>query len=112
MTPECEDNCGKRLVARIAGGANRGTWIVVFEEHDDGRDTADLALRFGLAQREAEVLLWSSRGKTNRDISEILGMKPRTVKKHLGISLRSWGADTYCCSGYGSERGRWVGSVV
>jgi DNA-binding CsgD family transcriptional regulator len=84
LTPECEDNCGERLVARIAGGANRGTWIVVFEEHADGRDTADLALRFGLAQREAEVLLWSSRGKTNRDISEILGMKPRTVKKHPG----------------------------
>jgi len=81
-------------VARIAGAANRGTWIVVFEEHADGRDTADLALRFGLTQREAEVLLWLSRGKTNRDISEILGMKPRTVNKHLEHIFEKLGVET------------------
>ena len=85
---------GERLVARIAGAANRGTWIVVFEEHADGRDTADLALRFGLTQREAEVLLWLSRGKTNRDISEILGMKPRTVNKHLEHIFEKLGVET------------------
>jgi len=27
--------------------------------------------------------LWLSRGKNNRDISEILGLKPHTVNKHL-----------------------------
>ncbi len=36
-----------------------------------------------LTAREAEVLLWLSRGKANRDISEILGISPRTVNKHL-----------------------------
>jgi len=36
-----------------------------------------------LTMREAEVLLWISRGKSNRDISEILGISPRTVNKHL-----------------------------
>lgn len=33
--------------------------------------------------REAEVLLWLSRGKASRDIGEILGLSPRTVTKHL-----------------------------
>ncbi len=37
----------------------------------------------GLTSREAEVLLWLSRGKSNRDIAEILGLSPRTVNKHL-----------------------------
>ena len=37
----------------------------------------------GLTVREAEVLLWLSRGKTNRDIGEILSLSPRTVNKHL-----------------------------
>lgn len=37
----------------------------------------------GLTFREAEVLLWLSRGKSNRDIAEILGLSPRTVNKHL-----------------------------
>ena len=29
------------------------------------------------------MLLWISRGKANREISEILGISPRTVNKHL-----------------------------
>jgi DNA-binding NarL/FixJ family response regulator len=33
--------------------------------------------------REAEVLLWISRGKSNREIGEILSISPRTVNKHL-----------------------------
>jgi DNA-binding NarL/FixJ family response regulator len=42
-----------------------------------------LQRRLGLTAREAEVLLWISRGKSNRDIGEILGMRPATVTKHL-----------------------------
>jgi DNA-binding response OmpR family regulator/DNA-binding CsgD family transcriptional regulator len=38
---------------------------------------------FGVTSREAEVLLWISRGKANRDIGEILDISPRTVNKHL-----------------------------
>ena len=36
-----------------------------------------------LTQRESEVLLWIARGKSNRDIAEILTLSPRTVNKHL-----------------------------
>jgi DNA-binding NarL/FixJ family response regulator len=36
-----------------------------------------------VTRREAEVLLWLSRGKSNRDIADILGLSPRTVNKHL-----------------------------
>ncbi|QQO37912.1 response regulator [Bradyrhizobium diazoefficiens] len=37
----------------------------------------------GLTTREGEVLAWLSKGKTNRDIAQILGLSPRTVDKHL-----------------------------
>jgi DNA-binding NarL/FixJ family response regulator len=37
----------------------------------------------GVTAREAEVLSWVSRGKSNRDIGEILNISPRTVNKHL-----------------------------
>jgi DNA-binding NarL/FixJ family response regulator len=37
----------------------------------------------GLTSREGEVLSWLSKGKTNRDIAQILGLSPRTVDKHL-----------------------------
>ena len=49
----------------------------------EGADEKLLAQRHGLTERESEVLLWISRGKANREISEILGISPRTVNKHL-----------------------------
>ncbi len=36
-----------------------------------------------LTLRESEVLLWIARGKSNKDIAEILQLSPRTVNKHL-----------------------------
>ncbi len=42
-----------------------------------------LRRRLGLTAREAEVLLWIGRGKSNRDIGDIVGMRPSTVSKHL-----------------------------
>jgi DNA-binding response OmpR family regulator/DNA-binding CsgD family transcriptional regulator len=48
-----------------------------------GADQSVLQRAFGVTSREAEVLLWISRGKANRDIGEILDISPRTVNKHL-----------------------------
>lgn len=36
-----------------------------------------------LTTRESQVLLWLARGKTNREVAQILDMSPRTVNKHL-----------------------------
>ena len=43
----------------------------------------ELRKDFKLTSREAEVLSWLSKGKTNRDIAQILGLSPRTIDKHL-----------------------------
>jgi DNA-binding CsgD family transcriptional regulator len=51
---------------------------------DAGSDTpAEFSSELGLTTREGEVLSWLSKGKTNRDIAQILGLSPRTVDKHL-----------------------------
>jgi DNA-binding NarL/FixJ family response regulator len=51
---------------------------------DTGADTpAEFSSELGLTIREGEVLSWLSKGKTNRDIAQILGLSPRTVDKHL-----------------------------
>ena len=50
----------------------------------DAADTpAEFSSELGLTTREGEVLSWLSKGKTNRDIAQILGLSPRTVDKHL-----------------------------
>jgi len=46
-------------------------------------DEALLQESLQLTTRESEVLLWISRGKSNREIGEILSISPRTVNKHL-----------------------------
>jgi DNA-binding NarL/FixJ family response regulator len=51
---------------------------------DSGADPpAEFSSELGLTPREGEVLSWLSKGKTNRDIAQILGLSPRTVDKHL-----------------------------
>jgi DNA-binding CsgD family transcriptional regulator len=50
-------------------------------EIDDDRTL--LKQKLTVTLREAEVLLWIARGKSNRDIAEILKLSPRTVNKHL-----------------------------
>ena len=49
----------------------------------EGRETGILREALKITLREADVLLWISRGKSNRDISEILNISARTVNKHL-----------------------------
>ncbi len=48
---------------------------------------------FKTTQREAEVHLWLSKGKTNREIAQILEMSPRTVNKHLEQLFKKIGVE-------------------
>jgi DNA-binding response OmpR family regulator len=57
-------------------------------------DIERLQARYNLTPREAEVLLWISNGKPNRVISEILGISPRTVNKHLEHLFEKLGVET------------------
>lgn len=50
--------------------------------------------RYQLTPRETDVLAWVAKGKTNRDIGEILGMSPRTVNKHLEHIYVKLGVET------------------
>ena len=52
-------------------------------EGEAGNDQMVLKSRLMITDRESEVLLWIARGKSNRDIAEILNLSPRTVNKHL-----------------------------
>lgn len=69
------------------------TLMRITEVREDGK-IASLQKHNGLTRREAEVLLWVSYGKTNRTISEILGISPRTVNKHLEQVFRKLGVET------------------
>ncbi|SBP88274.1 hypothetical protein THIARS_60987 [Thiomonas delicata] len=58
--------------------------------------------------RETEVLSWLSKGKTNRDIGDILGMSPRTVNKHLEHVFKKLGVETRAAAAALASSGHWV----
>lgn len=47
-----------------------------------------------LTFREAEILMWIARGKTNKEIGIILNSSPRTVNKHLEHVFEKLGVST------------------
>lgn len=71
-----------------------GHWLLVLRVADDSTAVEALVHGLDLTAREAEVMLWVARGKTNRDIAEICGMKPRTVTKHLEHIFEKLGVET------------------
>lgn len=52
-------------------------------EFEPNFDSSKPLEALGLTPREAEVLLWLAQGKSNGDISVILGASEGTIKKHL-----------------------------
>jgi len=87
---------GKALWVRLEPARRAGEWIALLEERmaADADPAAGLAADYRLTSREVEVLRWLARGKTNRDISDILGMSPRTVNKHLEHIYVKLGVET------------------
>jgi CheY-like chemotaxis protein/DNA-binding CsgD family transcriptional regulator len=74
---------GHSLTIAYVGRTDRDELLLRITEDRAADHTALFRERFGVTAREAEVLLWIARGKSNRDVGEILGMSPRTVNKHL-----------------------------
>ena len=50
--------------------------------------------RWGLTPREAEVLVWVARGKTNAEIAAALFISPQTVRKHIENIFEKLGVRT------------------
>lgn len=82
---------GGTLLLRSIGPGGRGEHLfrLTLQERDD----EVLARHFVLTMREAEVLMWIARGKSNRDIGDILDVSPRTVNKHLEVIYRKLGVE-------------------
>jgi DNA-binding NarL/FixJ family response regulator len=92
---------GQGLVARSLGAAGLGETMVLLSiaPLGSGAGGADVPSPSrleiaSLTPRETEVLSWLAKGKTNRDIADILGMSHRTVNKHLEHIFEKLGVET------------------
>ena len=84
----------RTLTARRLGSAGLGEvmWLLGLRAVD--ALAASRLSTAALTPRETEVLSWIAKGKTNRDVAEILGMSPRTVNKHLEHVFEKLGVET------------------
>lgn len=99
------ENCAQKPVSQITplrmdgyefhyvGVSSTQEILVKFKKSNGESNEQTLARLLGLTNREAEVLYWLTLGKTNRDISAILGLSPRTVNKHLEQIFQKMGVD-------------------
>ena len=82
------------ISARNLGPVGLGeTMLLLAREEARTGDAARLA-QAALTPRESEVLSWLAKGKTNKDIADILGLSPRTVNKHLEHIFDKLGVET------------------
>ena len=85
------------LVLRLhapAPGSEPGELLLVMREESDLAARELLRQGFGITGKEAEVLYWLAQGKINRDIADIVGCSPATVKKHLERVYAKLGVET------------------
>lgn len=82
---------GKHLSVRlVADDAEGQTSLLILEERYAPLSVGSLR-DLGLTAREAEVLIHTARGKTNKEMASILYISPRTVKRHLDNVYRKFG---------------------
>ena len=77
-----------------APASDEEEWLLVMHERNDTALIEQLGLSLALTAREAEVLYWVVKGKINRDIADIIGASPATVKKHLERIHAKLGVET------------------
>jgi DNA-binding response OmpR family regulator/DNA-binding CsgD family transcriptional regulator len=83
-----------RLLARNLGQGSLGESMLLLTLTPPDSASAQRLREIALTPRETEVLSWLAKGKTNRDIADILGMSPRTVNKHLEHVFEKLGVET------------------
>ena len=84
----------RRLHCSLHPASAEDEWLLVLTESSNGAAIEALSLQFRLTAREAEVLYWVAHGKTNRDIGDILGTRPKTITKHLEHVFEKLGVET------------------
>jgi DNA-binding NarL/FixJ family response regulator len=72
-----------QLRLQYMGKLGPNEFLLRLAKDSSANTPAQFSSELGLTTREGEVLSWLSKGKTNRDIAQILGLSPRTVDKHL-----------------------------
>lgn len=77
------ENTSHPLKVRLVDDAQPNEILLKLINLQGPSETENLQKNLQTTERESDVLYWIAKGKTNKEIGEILSMSPRTVNKHL-----------------------------
>jgi DNA-binding CsgD family transcriptional regulator len=85
-----ESTRGELTVSFLRGAED--CWLLLQERRNE--DLQKRLREVGLTGREAEVLVWVMKGKTNSEMAAILGAQSATIKKHLKRIYQKFGINS------------------
>ncbi len=81
------------LTVKLLGKLSSDQFLLKVESAGVTDPVSELENHLPLTHREAEVLLWISRGKANNEIAIILGTSPKTINKHTDSIYKKLGVE-------------------
>lgn len=85
---------GVHFSVKLQPHSHNQEYLFLLEKHSTQWNMDAVKSSLGLTAREAEILMWISRGKTNKEVGIILESSPRTVNKHLEHIFEKLGVAT------------------
>lgn len=86
-------SAGQHYTVIYFGLSDQGEHLVRLVNDTTLDEAGLLKDHFGITKRESDVFLWLAKGKTNREIAQIIDISPRTVNKHLEQLFRKLEVD-------------------
>ena len=88
------EQAGRQLLVRLSSSQIKEQYLILLEEQElKSFSISDLEL-LGLTKREAEVLFWTAKDRSNAGIAKVLGCCEGTVRKHLEHIYAKLGVQT------------------
>ncbi len=84
----------QQLIIRLIPDRSREQYLLLLEEHKPQSFSIATLELLGLTKREAEVLFWIAKDKSNAGIAKVLGCCEGTVRKHLENLYKKLGVKT------------------
>lgn len=94
QTPFESLRSGNHFIVKLAPCLNTPEYLLFMEKRSGQWNLDSVKTALGLTAREAEILMWISRGKTNKEVGLILDSSPRTINKHLEHVFEKLGVAT------------------
>lgn len=88
------ERSGQQLIIHLIFDSVRKHHLLLLEEQKSPSFSVAALESLGLTKREAEVLFWIARDKSNAGIAKVLGCCEGTVRKHLEHLYKKLGVQT------------------